>query len=94
MKDVPSVDELTRLIVETVRRNGFRQDAYIRPSFYKSTQAIGVRLHDLDQRAVHRQPAVRQLHRHRRRRAGHDLDLAAQRRTRRCRPAARSSAAT
>ncbi len=48
MKDVPSVDELTRLIVETVRRNGFKQDAYIRPSFYKSTRAIGVRLHDLE----------------------------------------------
>jgi branched-chain amino acid aminotransferase len=48
MEPVPSVDELTGLIVETVRRNGFRQDAYIRPSFYKSTRAIGVRLHDLD----------------------------------------------
>jgi branched-chain amino acid aminotransferase len=48
MKDIPSVDELTGLIVETVRRNGFRQDAYVRPSFYKSTRAIGVRLHDLD----------------------------------------------
>ena len=47
MTDVPSVDELTRLIIETVRRNGFQQDAYIRPSFYKSTKAIGVRLHDL-----------------------------------------------
>jgi branched-chain amino acid aminotransferase len=47
MNDVPSVDELTRLIVETVRRNEFTQDAYIRPSFYKSTKAIGVRLHDL-----------------------------------------------
>jgi len=48
MKDVPSVDELVGLIVETVRRNGFREDVYIRPSFYKSTAAIGVRLHDLD----------------------------------------------
>ena len=48
MEDVPSVDELTRLIVETIRRNGFREDAYIRPSFYKSTEAIGVRLHDLE----------------------------------------------
>ena len=47
MDDVPSVDELTGLIVETVRRNGFRGDAYIRPSFYKSTRAIGVRLHEL-----------------------------------------------
>jgi branched-chain amino acid aminotransferase len=48
MKDVPSVDELTGLIVETIRRNGFREDAYIRPSFYKSTRAIGVRLHNLE----------------------------------------------
>ena len=47
MDPVPSVDELTGLIVETVRRNGFRSDAYIRPSFYKSTRAIGVRLHEL-----------------------------------------------
>jgi branched-chain amino acid aminotransferase len=48
MNDVPSVDELIGLVVETVRRNGFREDAYIRPSFYKSTRAIGVRLHDLE----------------------------------------------
>jgi branched-chain amino acid aminotransferase len=48
MKNVPSVDELTGLIVETIRRNGFREDAYIRPSFYKSTRAIGVRLHNLE----------------------------------------------
>ena len=48
MKDIPTVDDLTRLIIETVRRNGFREDVYIRPSFYKSTKAIGVRLHDLD----------------------------------------------
>jgi branched-chain amino acid aminotransferase len=48
MKDIPSVDDLTRLILETVRRNGFREDVYIRPCFYKSSKAIGVRLHDLD----------------------------------------------
>jgi branched-chain amino acid aminotransferase len=47
MDDIPPVDELIGLIVETVRRNGFRSDAYIRPSFYKSTRAIGVRLHEL-----------------------------------------------
>ena len=47
MDDIPSVDELIGLIVETVRRNDFRSDAYIRPSFYKSTRAIGVRLHEL-----------------------------------------------
>jgi branched-chain amino acid aminotransferase len=48
MQNIPSVDELTGLIVETIRRNGFREDAYIRPSFYKSTKAIGVRLHNLE----------------------------------------------
>ncbi|HET7830993.1 MAG TPA: branched-chain amino acid transaminase [Candidatus Limnocylindrales bacterium] len=48
MDDLPSVDELTGIILETVRRNGFREDVYVRPSFYKSTKAIGVRLHHLD----------------------------------------------
>jgi branched-chain amino acid aminotransferase len=48
MTNVPSVDELTGLIVETIRRNKFREDVYVRPSFYKSTKAIGVRLHHLD----------------------------------------------
>ncbi len=48
MENVPSVDELTGLILETVRRNQFREDVYIRPSFYKSTKAIGVRLHHLE----------------------------------------------
>jgi len=48
MENVPSVDELTGLIVETLRRNGFREDVYVRPSFYKSTKAIGVRLHHLE----------------------------------------------
>jgi branched-chain amino acid aminotransferase len=31
-----------------LRRNGFRQDTYVRPTMYKSTEAIGVRLHNLD----------------------------------------------
>ena len=48
MEPVPSVDQLTALIVEVARRNGWREDVYIRPSFYKSTQAIGVKLHGLD----------------------------------------------
>jgi len=48
MEDLPSVDELVAIVMETVRRNGFREDVYIRPSFYKSTRAIGVRLHHLD----------------------------------------------
>jgi len=48
MEDVPSSDELVNLITEVVRRNGFREDVYIRPCIYKSTPAIGVRLHHLD----------------------------------------------
>jgi len=47
MHDLPPVDELVRIVVETVRRNGFREDAYIRPCYYKSGSAIGVRLHNL-----------------------------------------------
>ncbi len=43
------VDEMLALLVDLLRRNGFREDAYIRPSVYKSSQGIGVRLHDLDQ---------------------------------------------
>ncbi len=47
MDPVPSADDLTAIIVETAGRNRFREDAYIRPSFYKSTRAIGVKLHHL-----------------------------------------------
>jgi branched-chain amino acid aminotransferase len=47
MTDLPAVDELVRIVVETIRRNGFRQDAYVRPCFYKSGLSIGVRLHHL-----------------------------------------------
>jgi branched-chain amino acid aminotransferase len=46
--DLPRPAEgLVELTVELLRRNGFREDAYIRPSVYKSSETIGVRLHDL-----------------------------------------------
>jgi branched-chain amino acid aminotransferase len=48
MEGLPSVDELVDIVLETARRNEFREDIYIRPSYYKSTRAIGVRLHHLD----------------------------------------------
>jgi len=48
MDDLPSVDEIASIILETARRNAFQEDVYIRPSFYKSTKAIGVRLHHLE----------------------------------------------
>ena len=43
-----SIDELCRLTVELVAKCGFQEDAYIRPVAYKSSQALGVRLHNLD----------------------------------------------
>lgn len=43
-----SIDELCRLTVELVAKCGFQEDIYIRPVAYKSSQALGVRLHDLD----------------------------------------------
>ncbi len=48
MEPVPPVDEFVGLVLETIRRNGFREDAYIRPQVYKSSKAIGVRLHHLE----------------------------------------------
>ncbi|TAL11833.1 MAG: branched-chain amino acid transaminase [Chloroflexota bacterium] len=48
MNDLPTTDELVQLVVETASRNGLREDLYIRPSFYKSTRTVGVRLHHLD----------------------------------------------
>jgi branched-chain amino acid aminotransferase len=45
-----SVDEMADLVVEIVRRNGYREDAYVRPTVYKSSEAIGVKLHGVDSR--------------------------------------------
>ncbi len=43
-----SVEELCRITVELVNRCAFKEDIYIRPLAYKSSEALGVRLHDLD----------------------------------------------
>jgi branched-chain amino acid aminotransferase len=48
MKPTLTVDQLIDITVDLLRRNGFRQDTYVRPTMYKSTEAIGVRLHNLD----------------------------------------------
>ena len=42
-----TVDDLEAITLEVLRRNGDREDVYIRPIFYKSELAIGVRLHKL-----------------------------------------------
>jgi branched-chain amino acid aminotransferase len=47
--DLPySVDKLCQITVELVERCGFQEDIYIRPVAYKSSEALGVRLHDLE----------------------------------------------
>ncbi len=43
-----TVDQLVETGVELLKRNNFREDAYMRPTLYKSTEAIGVRLHNLE----------------------------------------------
>lgn len=42
-----SIQELCDITVELVRKNGYREDIYVRPLAYKAAQAVGVRLHDL-----------------------------------------------
>lgn len=40
--------ELAEITVDLLRRDGLREDAYVRPIIYKSSETIGVRLHNLD----------------------------------------------
>ncbi len=41
-------DEMADITVEAVRRTNFRQTVYCRPVAYKSSEFIGVKLHDLE----------------------------------------------
>lgn len=43
-----SVDEMVSLTIELLQRNGYREDCYVRATTYKSDEAIGVKLHDLE----------------------------------------------
>lgn len=43
-----SIDKLCELTVELVDKNGYREDIYVRPMAYKSSQTVGVRLHNLE----------------------------------------------
>ncbi len=43
-----TIDELCDKTVKLVAKCGFEEDSYIRPVAYKSSQALGVRLHNLD----------------------------------------------
>ena len=43
-----SLEELCRLTVDLTARSGYKENVYIRPVAYKSSEAMGVRLHNLD----------------------------------------------
>ncbi len=43
-----TVEDLIGITIELFRRCGYREDAYVRPIAYKSSELIGVRLHDLE----------------------------------------------
>ncbi|MBX2999378.1 MAG: branched-chain amino acid transaminase [Caldilineaceae bacterium] len=43
-----SAEELVEITVDLLGREGWTQDCYIRPLAYKSTEGIGVRLHNLE----------------------------------------------
>ncbi|MFC1981933.1 branched-chain amino acid transaminase [Chloroflexota bacterium] len=43
-----TLDELCRITVQMVEKCGFKEDIYIRPLAYKSSESLGVRLHDLE----------------------------------------------
>ena len=48
MMDLPHTpEELVSITTDLIARSGIHQDTYIRPSMYKSSEIIGVRLHDL-----------------------------------------------
>ena len=42
-----SLDELCQTTVELAQKCGFEEDIYVRPLAYKSSEALGVRLHDI-----------------------------------------------
>jgi branched-chain amino acid aminotransferase len=43
-----SDDQLVDTVRELAERNGYREDVYIRPMVYKSSEVVGVRMHNLD----------------------------------------------
>ncbi len=43
-----SVEEMAALVTRLVGMSAFREDVYIRPLAYKSSEIVGVRLHDLE----------------------------------------------
>jgi len=42
-----SLDDFERITLDLVEKTGFREDIYIRPLAYKSSDVVGLRIHDL-----------------------------------------------
>ncbi len=43
-----TIEDMCRITIDVVKKCGFQEDIYIRPVAYKSTEQLGVRLHNLD----------------------------------------------
>jgi branched-chain amino acid aminotransferase len=57
-----SANDLAEITLDLLRREGWRQDVYIRPLAYKADERIGVRLHDLtDALTIFSQPFGRYI---------------------------------
>ncbi len=57
-----TAQELGQITLELLRKEGYRQDCYIRPLAYKGDEIIGVRLHDLtDELAIFSVPFGRYI---------------------------------
>ncbi|MEK7353803.1 MAG: branched-chain amino acid transaminase [Chloroflexota bacterium] len=47
--DLPySVEKMCQITTELVKKCGYKEDVYVRPLAYKSSESLGVRLHDLE----------------------------------------------
>ena len=47
--DLPySVEKMCQITTELVKKDAFKEDVYVRPLAYKSSESLGVRLHDLE----------------------------------------------
>jgi branched-chain amino acid aminotransferase len=58
MIDLPyTAEQMSNITLELLRREGFRQDTYVRPLAYKADRIIGVRLHGMeDELAIYSTP--------------------------------------
>jgi branched-chain amino acid aminotransferase len=63
LMDLPfTAQRLAEITVELIRREGYREDTYIRPVAYKADEVIGVRLHGLrDEVAIFAMPFGRYI---------------------------------